>query len=159
MAYHRVHGVDVKIARIFNTYGPRLRPRDGRVVSNLLAQALRGQPLTVYGDGTQTRSFCYVDNQVRGLLALSAAEPPGPSTSSTRPKSPSSTWSVRCWPLPGPPRPSCSSRCRRMTRPGAGPTSRWPGGCWAGGRGQPDRRTALDGRLARRAIRPPEAGR
>jgi nucleoside-diphosphate-sugar epimerase len=78
MAYHRVHGVDGKIARIFNTYGPRLRPRDGRVVSNLLAQALRGQPLTVYGDGTQTRSFCYVDDQVRGLLALSTAGTAGP---------------------------------------------------------------------------------
>ena len=78
MAYHRVHGVDGKIARIFNTYGPRLRPRDGRVVSNLLAQALRGQPLTVYGDGTQTRSFCYVDDQVRGLLSLGTAETTGP---------------------------------------------------------------------------------
>ena len=78
MAYHRAHGVDVKIARIFNTYGPRLRPHDGRVVSNLLAQALQGQPLTVYGDGTQTRSFCYVDDQIRGLLALSEAGVVGP---------------------------------------------------------------------------------
>jgi nucleoside-diphosphate-sugar epimerase len=74
MAYRRRHGLDVKIARIFNTYGPRLRPCDGRVVSNLLAQALEGLPLTVYGDGTQTRSFCYVDDQVRGLLALAEAE-------------------------------------------------------------------------------------
>jgi nucleoside-diphosphate-sugar epimerase len=78
MAYHRAYGVDVKIARIFNTYGPRLRPHDGRVVSNLLAQALKGQPLTVYGDGTQTRSFCYVDDQIRGLLALEKAEIVGP---------------------------------------------------------------------------------
>jgi len=78
MAYHRVHDVDVKIARIFNTYGPRLRPHDGRVVSNLLAQALKGQPLTVYGDGTQTRSFCYVDDQIRGLLSLHGAEVAGP---------------------------------------------------------------------------------
>jgi nucleoside-diphosphate-sugar epimerase len=78
MAYHRRHDLDVKIARIFNTYGPRLRPRDGRVVSNLLAQALAGQPLTVYGDGTQTRSFCYVDDQIRGLLALENAEAAGP---------------------------------------------------------------------------------
>jgi dTDP-glucose 4,6-dehydratase len=78
MAYHREHGLDVKIARIFNTYGPRLRPRDGRVISSLLAQALAGLPLTVYGDGTQTRSFCYVDDQVRGLLALERAEATGP---------------------------------------------------------------------------------
>ena len=78
MAYHREHGLDVKIARIFNTYGPRLRPRDGRVISSLLAQALAGLPLTVYGDGTQTRSFCYVDDQVRGLLALERAEVTGP---------------------------------------------------------------------------------
>jgi dTDP-glucose 4,6-dehydratase len=78
MAYHRTHGIDVKIARIFNTYGPRLRPHDGRVVSNLLAQALEGQPLTVYGDGTQTRSFCYVDDQIRGLLSLDNADVVGP---------------------------------------------------------------------------------
>jgi dTDP-glucose 4,6-dehydratase len=78
MAYRRAHGVEVKIARIFNTYGPRLRPHDGRVVSNLLAQALKGEPLTVYGDGTQTRSFCYVDDQIRGLLSLDKAEVVGP---------------------------------------------------------------------------------
>ena len=64
MAYHRAYGVDTKIVRIFNTYGPRLRPADGRVVSNFLAQAMRGEPLTVYGDGKQTRSFCYVDDEV-----------------------------------------------------------------------------------------------
>ncbi len=70
MAYQRAHGIDVRIARIFNTYGPRLSPSDGRVVSNMLTQALENRPITVYGDGTQTRSFCYVDDQVRGLLAL-----------------------------------------------------------------------------------------
>lgn len=78
MAYHRTFGTDVRIARIFNTYGPRMRPTDGRVIPNLLTQALSGQPLTVYGDGTQTRSFCYVDDQVAGQLALldsSATEP------------------------------------------------------------------------------------
>lgn len=73
MAYHRAHGLDVRIARIFNTYGPRLRPRDGRVVSNMLAQALEGRPVTVYGDGTQTRSFCYVDDLVRAILALDSS--------------------------------------------------------------------------------------
>jgi dTDP-glucose 4,6-dehydratase len=78
MAYHRLFGVNVGIVRIFNTYGPRLRPADGRVVSNFLSQALDGKPLTVYGDGTQTRSFCYVDDEVRGILALADSDVPGP---------------------------------------------------------------------------------
>ena len=78
MAYHRLYGLDTKIARIFNTYGPRLRPADGRVVSNFLAQAMRGDPITIYGDGTQTRSFCYVDDEVRGLLALLDSDHVGP---------------------------------------------------------------------------------
>jgi dTDP-glucose 4,6-dehydratase len=70
MAYHRTHGVDTRIVRIFNTYGPRMRPRDGRVVSNLIVQALRGEPLTIYGDGSQTRSFCYVSDEVEGIYRL-----------------------------------------------------------------------------------------
>jgi len=70
MAHHRARGTDVGIVRIFNTYGPRLRPDDGRVVSNFLLQAMRGEPLTVYGDGSQTRSLCYVEDEVRGLLAM-----------------------------------------------------------------------------------------
>jgi dTDP-glucose 4,6-dehydratase len=70
MAYHRVHGLDTRIVRIFNTYGPRMRPRDGRVVSNFIMQALREEPLTIYGDGQQTRSFCYVDDLVEGILGL-----------------------------------------------------------------------------------------
>ncbi len=78
MAYHRAHGIDVRIARIFNSFGPRLRPGDGRVVSNFLVQALRGEPLTLYGDGAQTRSFCYVDDEVRGLLALLDSDHVGP---------------------------------------------------------------------------------
>ena len=78
MAHHRQLGTDVAIARIFNTYGPRLRPDDGRVVSNFLVQALQGEPLTVYGDGSQTRSLCYVDDEVRGLLALFDSELTGP---------------------------------------------------------------------------------
>lgn len=68
--YHRQHGVRIKVARIFNTYGPRMAPDDGRVVSNFIVQALRGEPITVYGDGSQTRSFCYVDDLVKGLMAL-----------------------------------------------------------------------------------------
>ena len=70
MAYHRVHGMETRIARIFNTYGPRMRPDDGRVVSNFITQALKGEPLTVYGEGTQTRSFCYVDDLVQAISRL-----------------------------------------------------------------------------------------
>jgi dTDP-glucose 4,6-dehydratase len=78
MAYHRHHGIDVRIVRIFNTYGPRMRPRDGRVVSNFIVQALAGEPLTIYGDGSQTRSFCYVDDEVRGFLNLLDSDTVGP---------------------------------------------------------------------------------
>ncbi|MBT8487272.1 MAG: GDP-mannose 4,6-dehydratase, partial [Gemmatimonadetes bacterium] len=70
MAYHRYHGVETRIVRIFNTFGPRMRPGDGRVVSNFIVQALRGDPLTVYGDGSQTRSFCYVKDEVEGIYRL-----------------------------------------------------------------------------------------
>jgi UDP-glucuronate decarboxylase len=68
--YHRQHGLAIKVIRIFNTYGPRMDPEDGRVVSNFIVQALRGQDLTIYGDGTQTRSFCYVDDLVGGMMAM-----------------------------------------------------------------------------------------
>ena len=74
MAYHRQQGVDTCIARIFNTYGPRMRPRDGRAIPTFMRQALAGQPLTVFGDGTQTRSFCYVDDLVRGLYLLATSD-------------------------------------------------------------------------------------
>ena len=70
MAYHRFHDVDTRIVRIFNTYGPRMRPADGRVVSNFLVQALRGDPITIYGDGSQTRSFCFVQDEVDGIMRL-----------------------------------------------------------------------------------------
>ena len=68
--YHRQNGLPIKVARIFNTYGPRMHPADGRVVSNFIMQALKGEPITIYGDGSQTRSFCYVDDLVRGLMSL-----------------------------------------------------------------------------------------
>src|ERR1700731_991371 len=74
MAYHRYHKVDTRIVRIFNTYGPRLQLNDGRVISNFMKQALRSEPLTVYGDGKQTRSFCYVSDEVDGILRLSKIE-------------------------------------------------------------------------------------
>ncbi len=78
--YHRLHGVDIKVARIFNTYGPRMHPRDGRVVSNFIVQALSGGDITIYGDGTQTRSFCYVDDLIDGFIKLmeSPSGFPGP---------------------------------------------------------------------------------
>jgi nucleoside-diphosphate-sugar epimerase len=78
MASYRTFGVNVGIARIFNTYGPRLAPGDGRVVSNFISQALRGEPLTVYGDGSQTRSLCYVDDEIAGLVALMDSSLVGP---------------------------------------------------------------------------------
>jgi dTDP-glucose 4,6-dehydratase len=70
MAYHRFHGIDTRIVRIFNTYGPRMHLDDGRVVPNFIQQAIRGEPLTIYGDGSQTRSFCYVDDLVEGIIKL-----------------------------------------------------------------------------------------
>ena len=76
--YQRMHGVQVRVARIFNTYGPRMLENDGRVVSNFIVQALRGQPLTLYGEGTQTRSFCYVDDLVQGFLKLMESDNTGP---------------------------------------------------------------------------------
>jgi UDP-glucuronate decarboxylase len=78
--YHRQHGLEIKVVRIFNTYGPRMHPKDGRVVSNFIMQALAGDDITIYGDGSQTRSFCYVDDLIEGFLRLMASGPelPGP---------------------------------------------------------------------------------
>jgi dTDP-glucose 4,6-dehydratase len=78
MAYHRTHGVQTRIVRIFNTHGPRMRLRDGRVVPNFISQALRGEPITVYGDGSQTRSFCYVSDLVEGIVRLLRSDYSGP---------------------------------------------------------------------------------
>lgn len=78
MAFVRERGLSARIARIFNTYGPRMRAEDGRVVSNFIVQALRGDPITIYGDGSQTRSFCFIDDEVRGLLALADSDLVGP---------------------------------------------------------------------------------
>jgi dTDP-glucose 4,6-dehydratase len=74
MAYHRYHGLETRIVRIFNTYGPRMRARDGRVVSNFIVQALKGEPLTIYGDGSQTRSFTYVSDLIEGIYRLFASD-------------------------------------------------------------------------------------
>lgn len=78
MAYHRIHGLDVKIARIFNTYGPAMRLDDGRVIPNFIKQAIMDEPLTIYGDGSQTRSFCYIDDMIDGLLRLVESDCNGP---------------------------------------------------------------------------------
>jgi UDP-glucuronate decarboxylase len=72
--YRRQHGLEIKVARIFNTYGPRMHPSDGRVVSNFIVQAIKGEPITIYGDGRQTRSFCYVDDLIDGLIRLMNSE-------------------------------------------------------------------------------------
>jgi UDP-glucuronate decarboxylase len=71
--YQRQHGLDIKVVRIFNTYGPRMHPNDGRVVSNFIVQALRNEPITLYGDGSQTRAFCYVDDMIEGFIRMMAA--------------------------------------------------------------------------------------
>jgi UDP-glucuronate decarboxylase len=78
--YHRQYGMDIRVARIFNTYGPRMHPNDGRVVSNFIMQALAGKPITIYGDGSQTRSFCYVEDLVEGIIRYASLEEryPGP---------------------------------------------------------------------------------
>jgi UDP-glucuronate decarboxylase len=73
--YHRQHGTEIKVARIFNTYGPRMNPEDGRVVSNFVVQALKNEPITIYGDGSQTRSFCYVDDLIEGFMRLMNSDP------------------------------------------------------------------------------------
>ena len=73
--YHRQHGLPIKVMRIFNTYGPRMHPADGRVVSNFIVQALKGDPITIYGDGSQTRSFCYVDDLIEGMIRLMETGP------------------------------------------------------------------------------------
>ncbi|QDU74290.1 UDP-glucuronate decarboxylase [Bremerella volcania] len=78
MDYHRMNGVQVRIVRIFNTYGPRMHPYDGRVISNFIRQAFTGEPITIYGDGSQTRSFCYRDDLVRGILKMMASDQVGP---------------------------------------------------------------------------------
>ena len=83
MAYHRQQGVDTAIVRIFNTYGPRMRPHDGRAIPTFGRQALAGLPITVFGDGSQTRSFCYVSDLIRGLIALWSPATTSRSTSAT----------------------------------------------------------------------------
>jgi len=132
--YHRQHRLQIKVARIFNTYGPRMHPYDGRVVSNFIMQALRNEPITLYGDGSQTRSFCYVDDLVEGLIRLmhSAEDVTGPinlgnpgefTIRELAQKVLDMTARARFW--------SCV-RCRRTIRASASRTSAAPAPAWAG---------------------------
>ncbi|MEI9851653.1 MAG: UDP-glucuronic acid decarboxylase family protein [Sphingomonas sp.] len=132
--YHRQHRLRIKVARIFNTYGPHMHPNDGRVVSNFIVQALTGQPITIYGDGGQTRSFCYVDDLVTALIALMETDDsvtgpvnlgnPGEFTMIGLAQAVLRLTGIanRSW---------SASRCRPTIRASAGPTSPWPGG-WLG---------------------------
>ena len=135
MAYYRYHGLDTRIVRIFNTYGPRMRPRDGRVVSNFIVQALRNEPITIYGNGSQTRSFCYVSRRGGGHL---------PAVHEGRPRSHEHRQSGRVHRAAARRdgaradarrrRRSSSARCRRTIRRFASPTSRARARCSAGSR-------------------------
>ena len=126
--YHRQHGLEIKVARIFNTYGPRMHPSDGRVVSNFIVQALRNEPITLYGDGEQTRSFCYVDDLVDGLIRL--MDTPGRFHRPGQPRQSDGVHHSRAREtdpeLTGRrSRISSTCRCRRTTRSSAGPTFPW----------------------------------
>ncbi len=115
--YHRQHGLAIKVVRIFNTYGPRMHPNDGRVVSNLIVQALRGESITLYGDGQQTRSFCYVDDLIEAMMRMMRTGPEitARSTSAIRASARSGKWRRSCSTSPGRPRRWSTSRCRRTT--------------------------------------------
>ena len=133
MAYHRQQGVDTHIVRIFNTYGPRMRPHDGRAIPTFLRQALEQKPLTVFGNGSQTRSFCFVSDLVEGFLRLidcAHHEPvnigqPGRVHDPGAGRGCSSS-------SPAAPRRSSTRRCPRTTPPCASRTSAWRASCWAG---------------------------
>ncbi len=135
MAYQRYHGLETRIVRIFNTYGPRMRINDGRVVPNFIFQALHGQPLTVYGEGSQTRSFCYVSDLVEGLVRLLHSDEarPGQHRQPGRDDHPAvRRGDQRAHRQPG--RHRASSRCRWTTPSNAGPTSARRSACCMAGR-------------------------
>ena len=145
MAYHRQQGVDTRIVRIFNTYGPRMRPHDGRAIPTFVRQAQDNDPLTVFGDGSQTRSFCYVDDLIRGLIALAGSGEHLPVNIGN----PTSTFcnelageGRRCHAAPR--ARSCSRRSRSTIRRSASRTSPGPGSCSAGSRGQLSRTVSGD---------------
>ena len=131
MAYHRYHEVDTRIVRIFNTYGPRLQIDDGRVISNFMKQALRGEDLTVYGDGLQTRSFCYVSDEIAGIVALVEVRrtPAGEHRQSRRVHH-AGVREGRAGSHGVSRARYASSRCRRTIPGSAVPTSPKPARCW-----------------------------
>ena len=135
--YRRQHDLGIKVARIFNTYGPRMHPDDGRVVCNFIVQALRGEPITIYGDGSQTRSFCYVDDLIDALVRL--MDTPHDVHRAGQPRQPARVHDARAGPAghraDRVDAPSWSSRtCRPTTRSSGSPTSPWPGPSSAGSR-------------------------
>ena len=125
--YHRQNHVDIRVARIFNTYGPRMLPDDGRVVSNFIVQALQGKDLTIYGDGAQTRSFCYVDDLIDGIVRLmNHPQLTGPVNLAIPANSPCLNLPQGCCKKPAVLRKSPTSRCRAMIQNTASRISRWP---------------------------------
>ena len=141
--YHRQHGLRIKVVRIFNTYGPRMHPNDGRVVSNFIVQALKGEPITIYGDGSQTRSFCYVDDLIEGFLRMMAS--PDDVTGPINLGNPGEFTILRAGREGARAdrlgaRRSCAGRCRRTTRCSAGPTSPARRRCSTGSRRSRSRR-------------------
>jgi len=150
--YHRQLGLRIKVARIFNTYGPRMHPNDGRVVSNFIVQALCNEPLTIYGGGEQTRSFCYVDDLIEGFVRLMQTRTPSParSISAIPASSRWPSWPAWCSSSPAPGPRSATCRCRRTTRCAASPTSHSParpstGAAHAARRGAPAHDRVLRG--------------
>ena len=117
MDYHRQNEVDIRIVRIFNTYGPRMALNDGRVMSNFITQALRGQPLTIYGDGNHTRSFCYVSDMVKGMIAMMEQDEfTGPVNLGNPRRLASRSWQKASLKPPAPLQVWNTSPCRLMTQ-------------------------------------------
>ena len=133
-AYHRYHGVNTHLVRIFNTYGPRLNPSDGRVISNLMMQALRGGPLTIYGDGSQTRSFCYVSDLIDGIVRLAKSAEHDPVNIGNPVEFTILECAKEVQALVGSQCEIEFCRCPRMTRRGADRTSRRRRSFWDGSR-------------------------
>ena len=133
-AYRETHGVNAGIIRIFNTYGPRMSARDGRIVTNFITQALNGDPLTIYGDGSQTRSFCYVDDLIRGIVSMIDSGEKGPVNLGNPEEFTVADFAQLVLRVTGWARRWSTCRCRSMTRPAAARSSPGPARCWAGSR-------------------------
>ena len=149
MAYHRQQGVDTAIVRIFNTYGPRMRPHDGRAIPTFMRQALEDKPLTVFGDGTQTRSFCYVDDLIRGLVLLAESDDHLPVNIGNPHEFTLLELAEAVFERPARRARSSSRRCRSTTRRCASPTSPAPAAARLGARDRARRGPAAHARVAR----------